>query len=443
MIEAIFNPKTVAIIGATERENSVGRGIVENLKRGKRKLFYVNLKGENIFGEKSYQKITDIKEDIDLAVIAVPKVAVSNVVDDCIEKGVKGIIIISAGFAETGKEGKELQDEISKKIKDAGTALVGPNCLGIIRPAVALNASFAPGNPKEGDIAFISQSGALIDAVIDGAEKENYGFSLIISVGNAGGITLTDYIKIADDDENTKVIALYIEGLENGRDFFDTLKSTKKPIVIIKAGKEEKAKKAIASHTGSLAGEYRIFSSAIKQAGAIEANSLEELFDVAKALSWQGKIKKEIGIVTNGGGAGVLLTDSLYEFGFVLPELKEETIQKINSKEYFNSPKENPLDVLGDALPNRFEVSCSALMEQDNISGIVVIQTPQIMTNCLENARKIVTIQKQYKKPVITVFMGAGEKTKEAISLLEENKIPNYSDPKRAGVALRALLNKK
>jgi len=437
--EKIFNPKTVAVVGATERPSSVGRGLVENLQEGKRDLFYINPNREELFGEKSYSKVTDVSEEIDLAIIAVPKNIAPEVVDDCIEKQVGAVIIISAGFAEADEEGEKRQEEISKKLEKADIPLVGPNCLGIIRPPVNLNASFAPGSPKEGTLSLISQSGALIDSIVDGSKNQNYGFSLIVSVGNAAGLSLVDYVRVADEDPNTEVIMLYIEGIEDGREFLRVLEEVKTPVVAIKGGKTEKSKKAISSHTGSLAGRYEVFSAALRQAGVFEVDSLEEMFDVAKLLAWQSGSVDEVGVVTNGGGAGVLLTDALYNQNLTLPDLSEETIRKIKEDMHPDYSKGNPLDIVGDALPDRYESACRGVISQENISALVVIQTLQIMTDPLENAKRIVKLKKEFKKPIATVFMGAGKETKEAIVYLEKNGIPNYSDPKRAAKPLQAL----
>ncbi len=439
MIKEIFNPKTVAVIGATERADSVGRGIVKNLQEGDIDLFYINPSAESIFGEVAYQKITDVKEDIDLAIIAIPKMHVSGVVDDCIEADVGAVIIVSAGFGETGEEGKKRQDEIAKKLKKADIPLVGPNCLGILRPPSNLNASFAPGTPKRGGICLISQSGALIDSIIDGAKAENYGFSLIISVGNAAGLSLVDYIKIADEDPKTRVISLYIEGVEDGRKLFNCLKEVTTPVVAIKGGKTEKSKKAISSHTGSLAGRYKIFSAALKQAGAFEVSSLEELFDVSKALTWQPAAGNRVGVITNGGGAGVLITDSLYKVGLELAELNQTTIDKIEPDMHPDYSRSNPLDVVGDALPERYRIAADEFLNQDNLDVLVVILTLQIMTDPLKTAKKIVELNNKYEKPILTVFMGSGKKTRKAVDYLESKNIPNYPDPRRVGLPIKAL----
>lgn len=422
----LFNPKSVAIIGATNRENSVGLGIVKNLDNNQRDVFFVNPNYNTLFGKKSYSRIQEIESDIDLAVIAVPKQFVESVVDDCIIKKVKGVLIISSGFAEFDENGRKLQERIASKLKKSNIYFIGPNSLGIINMSADLNASFAPRNPKKGDIALISQSGGFIDSVID-----SYGFSLIISVGNAAGITLEEYIAFADQDNNTRVIALYIEGVVNGRNFFNVLKSTKKPVVAIKAGKIPQSQKAISSHTGSLAGEYRIFSSVLAQAGVSEADSIEEMFDIAKALAWQGKCGKKVGVITNGGGAGILMTDCLYDAGFELPKIK-----KINNVRYAIN---NPLDIMGDASTMDYEKAIESVISQKNISALIIMQTPQIVTNPMANAKAIVEISKKHSKPVITVFMG---NVPDAIKYLEDNKIPNYTDPKRVIKPLKSILKK-
>ena len=418
MIKEIFNPKTVAIVGATERKSSVGRGIVENLKTGDADLFYVNPSADKIFESPAYNKITDIEAHIDLVIIAIPKNHVPEVINDCIKANVGGVVIISAGFGETGKEGKKRQDDIATKLKKNGIPLVGPNCLGILRPPVGLNASFAPGNPKKGGICLISQSGALIDSIIDSSKKKNYGFSTIISVGNGAGLSLVDYIRMADEDSNTKVISLYIEGVKDGREFFNCLREVKTPVVAIKGGKTSRSKEAICSHTGSLAGEHKIFSSALRQAGVFEALSLEEMFDVSKALAWQSKADPGVAVVTNGGGAGVLLTDYIYGRGLELSELNDRTIKAIESQMHPDYSRSNPLDIVGDALPRRYEVAIEEFIKQDNVGVLVVVLTLQIMTDPLETAKRIAKLYKRHNKPILTVFMGSGKKMTKAINYL-------------------------
>lgn len=435
-----LDPNKVAVIGATEREKSVGRGLMKNLLNQKRKIFPVNPSQKSIMGIKTHPDILSISESIDLAIIAIPQKGVLDVVRQCAEKGVGGVIIISAGFGELGEEGKKEEEEINNILKEKNIPLIGPNCLGIIRPSSKLNASFSPGTPKPGGIAFISQSGALIDSVIDGSTEENYGFSFMVSPGNAAGLSLVDYIKWADDDEETKVISLYIEGLKDGRNLYNTIKKTNKPVVVIKGGKSKRSQKAVSSHTGSLAGESKVFSAAIKQAGAFEASSLRELFNISKALSWQNRFEGGVGIVTNGGGVGVLMTD--YLEGEFLPEMKEETLSLMKKYMHPGYSASNPLDIVGDANAEKYRVAVESVLKQDNIQAMAVIQTLQIMTEPEKNAKMLVEAKEKYKKTIVTNFMGKGEETKKAISFLEKNKIPNYQEPLDASQALKVLSKK-
>ncbi len=437
-MQQFFDPQTVAVIGATDRRGSVGRGLMENLlENSDRRIIPVNPNHDEVLNVTAYPDVASIPEEVDLAVIAIPQQLVKSAIEDCAGKKVKGVIIISAGFGETGPEGKEQEQEIKKILDDNNIPFIGPNCLGILRPATGLNASFAPGSAKPGGIAFISQSGAFLDSIIDGNQQENYGFSFLVSPGNAAGLQLSDYINWAEQDAETKVIALYIEGLENGREFYETIKSTTKPVAVLKPGKSETARKAISSHTGSLAGQAPVFSAVLKQAGAIEAHSIQELLDISKALSWQPRFDDGIAIITNGGGAGVLATDYLETAK--LPELRPETLKQMTDKMHPGYSAANPLDIVGDALPERYQAALEAVLGQDDIQAVVVIQTLQIMTDPQENAKIILQAAERFRKPVVACFMGAGPSTQEAVSLLERGGIPNYSDPARAAGALLAL----
>lgn len=444
--DPIFNPKSVALIGATDREGSVGLGICKNLLKGKekRKIFFVNPNRDKVLGRKTYSLITLILEPVDLAVIAVPAKVVPKVVKECCQKKVGGIIIISAGFAEIGKEGKVLQNEVTEMTQKAKIPLIGPNCLGIVRPSIKLNATFAPTTPKNGKIAFVSQSGALIDSVIDRSLVENYGFSTIISYGNEADLELSDFLEYLSKDEQTKVIAIYLEAIKNGRHFMKVAKQAleKKPIVVLKAGKTKTGAKAASTHTAALAGSSEIYSAVFKQLALFEVEDLQGLFDVAKALVWQPKCKNGIGIVTNGGGAGILAADFCEKFGVRLPKLSPETLEKLEKSETMPSffSKINPLDIVGDALSDRYKVAIETLLYQKDIHGLIVMQTLQMMTEVEKNAKVVIEAKKKFpRKPIICCFMG-GKFTKPGIDLLEKNKIPNYLDPKRAALAMKVLI---
>jgi len=445
-LDKIFNPKSIAIIGASHEPNTVGLGLAKNCLEGKklRKIYFVNPFSKKILGQKTYVSIAEIKGNIDLAIIAVPAKIVPQICRECVIKKVGGIIIISAGFAEVGKQGEELQKQIDSVIKNTNIPLIGPNCLGIIKPDMKLNATFAPITPKAGDIAFISQSGALIDSVISQTENENYGFSAVISYGNEAGLTLPDFLEWAVKDTKTKVIVLYIEGLKEGRKFFETAKriSQIKPIIVLKGGKTRQTQQTVSSHTGALAGDNEIYAAMFKQAGIIEVESLQDIFDAAKLLSWQPKCTNGIAIVTNGGGAGVLMADYCSKYGINLPDLSAETEKILNDSKIMHPAwsRINPIDIVGDALSNRYQLTINTILKQKDVYGLVVIQTFQIMTESFKNAQIIVRAKKMWpKKPILTVFMG-GKSDKKAIELLEKNKIPNYSDPVRAAKSLKALI---
>lgn len=443
-LSKIFNPKSVAIIGASSKEKTVGSGLVKNILEGKemRKIFFVNTNQADILGNKVYGKITDISEEVDLVVIAVPAQFVSQVIDECCAKKVGGIIVISAGFNEIGKEGQVRQTEIAEKVKVAGIPMIGPNCLGIIETKNKLNASFAPDTPMKGQVAFISQSGAMLDVVVEGMEK--FGVSAGVSFGNEADVNLTDLLEWFAEDKETKVIALYVEAINDGKKFMEVAKRiTKiKPIVAIKAGKFESGKKVVKSHTGSMAGDYQTYRAVFKQVGIVEVDSIEELVDVSKLLSWQPSCHNSFAVVTNGGGYGVMTYDYCKALGINLAKLSKNTVDKI-SNSVGMSPmwsKGNPADIVGDASPARYRAAAEAVLNQKNVGGVMVIQTPQIMTDPLENARAIVEVNRLFpNKPIICFFLGA-KMSAEAINLLEENLIPNYSDLQRGVTAIRALI---
>ncbi|MCK4473715.1 CoA-binding protein [Candidatus Parcubacteria bacterium] len=445
-LERIFNPKSIAVLGAKSDIKSVGWGLMKNVLEGKtkRKIFVVNPFKKEVFGIKCFPSIKSINETIDLAIIVVPARIVLKVVKECCEKRVGGLIIISSGFAERGEKGQILQKKITEMVKQAKIPLIGPNVLGIIRPSKNLNASFAPATPNQGKIAVVSQSGALIDSIIDRSLFENYGFSTLISYGNEADLELSDFLLWLKKDKETKVIAVYLEGLKNGQKFMKVAKEVVKikPIVIIKAGRSKKGVEAITTHTASLAGDYEIYSAAFKQIGLIQVDTVEQLFDTAKSLAWQPKCKNNIGIVTNGGGCGVLMADYCDELGIKLAKLSKTTLKKLakTKKMHFACSKRNPLDIIGDALAVRYKIGIEALLAQKDIYGLIIIQTLQIMTEPQKNAKIIVRAKKKWpKKPIICAFLG-GKITKKGIEILEKNQIPNYSDLKRAAWAMKVLI---
>jgi len=445
-LDILFNPKSIALIGATDRPNSVGLALVKNILASskKRKVYLVNPFRKKILDYKSYNSLLDIPSSIDLVIIAVPAKVVPQIIDECVTKKVKGVIIISAGFAELGEKETKVQNSIAQKLKKAGIPLIGPNCLGIISLPNNLNASFAPANPPQGNISFISQSGAVIDSVIDKSLGENYGFSQIISCGNEAGLTLNDFLKFVAKDKKTKVIIVYVEEIKRGREFIKVARriTKKKPIVILKAGKTKAGQKAVQSHTGSLAGQAEIYSAAFRKAGVIEVNTLEEMFDVAKVLSWQPKIKNGVAIITNGGGCGVLAADYCTQLGLNLSILSSKTLNRIDKSKLMNPAysRRNPLDIIGDALAVRYKVAIESLLSQKDINGLIVIQTLQLMTEIEKDAKVIISAHRKFpSKAIVCCFLG-GEITQPGIDLLEKNHIPNYPDVYRSVRAMKTLV---
>lgn len=443
-LDKIFNPASIAVIGASEEEKTVGAGLVKNLMQSRRKIYCVNPFREKVFQMDCFKKITDIKEKIDLAIVAVPAKVVLEVVEECCQKKVRGIIVVSSGFRESGEEGRQREDKLIELVEKAGIPLIGPNCLGIINLNSGLNASFAPLTPQKGDIAFLSQSGSLANALIDRSVDFNLGFSKIVSYGNEAQVDLTQLLSYLKDDKETKVILLYLEGVKKGREFFETAREVSKikPIVVLKAGRSKMGGRAVSTHTGSMVGDYETYQAVFKQAGLVEVDSLEELLDVGKALSFEKKCRNGIGIVTNGGGLGVLAVDFCEKLGVEVSELKKETIDKLEKDKRMEkvSIKRNPLDIMGDALSERYEAAIRVLLEEKEINGLLVIQSVQIMTEPLKNAKIITELEKEFPlKPVICCFVG-GPLIKEAVGYLEENKIPNYPDPKRAVKAIKSLI---
>ena len=445
-LERIFNPRNIAIIGAKPKEETVGWGLMKNALQGKtkRKIFAVNPNHKKVLGVPCVPSINSIKEEVDLAVVAVPVKAVLQVVEECCQKKVGGIILISSGFSESGPAGKKLENELINITKKVGIPLIGPNCLGIIRPEILLNATFAPAMPKSGEIAFISQSGALLDSVVDENLNKNYGFSFLASYGNEADVSLSDFLEFAAKDDKTKVIALYLEGIKEGRKIIDVFSeiSKKKPIIVLKAGRTKTGSQAAASHTGSLAGEHQVYQALFKQTRVVEVDTLRELFALAKTLAWQPKCKNGVAIITNGGSCGVLLADYCQELGIKLTELNEATLKKLNKPAVMHPAysARNPLDIIGDALSEKYESAVNILLEQPDINGLIMVQTLQIMTKTEKNAKIIVTAKKKWEhKPIITAFLG-GPLTEPGIKILESNKIPNYSDLKEAALAIKSLI---
>jgi len=446
----LFEPRSVALIGATDKPGKVGRAIAENLLKFPGKVYFVNIKcedGSELLGKPCYKSIKNIPDEVDLAVIAVPAKVVPSVVKECVEKGVKAIIIITAGFRETGPEGAKLEEEILKIVEGTGVAVLGPNCLGVYVPKTQLDTIFNPPDrqdkPKHGGIAFISQSGAFGAAFMDRMADLDIGLSKFISYGNAMQIDESDLIDFLNEDPDTKVIAAYIEGVKDGRKFAEVLKRLKKPLVVFKAGVTSAGAKAASSHTGSLAGTAEIYKGVFRQFRIVDVFDMQELLDASIALERQPAMKGErVAIVTNGGGAGVMTSDYVVLHGMKLAELKPETKELLRSKLPPAASVHNPVDVLGDAPVERYEVAIDAVMKDENVDAIIVIalmQSPAIdFEKFYEMMLKKAKEANELGKPVVVILPG-GRVPRKYVKKFNEAGIPAYITPLQAVKALRAL----
>ena len=428
-MKGIFNPKSIAIIGASSNPQKVGHAILRNIYKGgfKGEVYPINLEGGKIFGLKVYSCIGLIKGKIDLAIIAIPAPNVPLVLEECGKKGVKNVVIISAGFREIGDKGALLEQQLLKIAQKYQITILGPNTLGFINNQLHLNASFTDIWPPKGPVAFISQSGALCSALLDLAYSKNIGFSYFISLGNELNLKEIDVIEMLAKDKNTRVIAGYLEEISDGQKFRKIIKITPtKPVILLKAGKTSKGAMAVSSHTGSLAGSYQVVKSLFSQTGVIEVDNLEDLLNLAFYFAYQKVPQRfRMGIITNAGGPGVLATDYCLKNNLELGILSAKTKKIL--KKYLPPAANihNPVDIIGDADPFRYELALKALGQDKNIDLILVILTAQAMTDSLKTAEVIIKNYHRYKKPILASFMGE-EKVKEAVKLLNQNHIPNF-----------------
>lgn len=412
MKDEILFPKSIAVVGVSSDKSKIGRIIYDNALNGgyQGKIYPVNPKYDNIDGEKCYPTVNDIGDTIDMVCISLPYQLVEGIVDNCILKKIKSVIIISSGFKETGEQGKELEERIAQKLKEANIRLIGPNTLGIINNEINLNLSFARKNPGAGTTAFISQSGAFCTAILDMALHDNIGFSKVISIGNKADINENELIEYLQRDKSTDSIAIYLEEFNDGKDFVEIAQRSEKPMIIIAPGSSQQGKAAISSHTGSLASSYDTTVAAIKKGNLIKVESSEEMFDAIKVLSMKKMPKgRGVAIVTNGGGPGIMATDCVERFGLKLTQIGDKTKEKLSKFLPIQSNINNPVDILGDALLDRYEYSIKTLLDDISVNTIVVILTPQLVTDIVGVAKVIVDIQKQTSKPIFSCFLGGSD----------------------------------
>ncbi|CAJ36198.1 acetate--CoA ligase alpha subunit [Methanocella arvoryzae] len=442
MLEKMFYPASVAVIGASQEKGKVGRDVLNNLiEEFKGAIYPINPKATEIEGIKCYKSVLDVPGSIDLAVIVIPARFVAQAVKECGEKGIKNVIIISAGFKEVGVEGARLENEVKEVAKSYGIRIVGPNCLGVLNTYSGCNASFAKKMPPRGHMSIISQSGALGTAILDWSEKTDIGFANFVSFGNKADLNEIDFMQAWKDDKETNIILAYLESITDGQRFINVARevSREKPIVIIKSGRTSAGARAASSHTGSLAGADAAYDSAFAQCGVIRAETMDEFFDLAGGFSNQPIPKGDrVCIVTNAGGPGIIATDACERYGLKIATLSTETVDKLKTTLPPAANFYNPVDVLGDAPARLYEFALNTVLADDGVDGVIVVATPQSMTDPVGIAEVIAKAKKTTDKPILPCFVG-GVVMDEGVKVLRKYKLLNYNAPERAAYTMRML----
>lgn len=444
-LNRFFTPKSVAIVGASERPESVGYRLLLNMQEAQFKggLYPVNNKREQILGLKAYPDLNSVPEDLDLVVISTPAPTVPAVMRQCGEKGVNSVIIITAGFGELGEEGHRLQQEVLDIAHRYSIRIIGPNCLGVARPSGYLNATFGDGVIQDGNLALLSQSGAVCTAILDWAKSQDIGFSTVVSMGGAADIDFGEVLDYLATDTKTTGILMYVEGIRDARRFLSGLKAAArlKPVVLIKSGRHEAGIKAAMSHTGAMVGGDNVFNAAIARAGVVRVYSISELFSAARVLANNYEVTQDrLAIITNAGGPGVMSTDRAEDVGIKMAELSEESLHALNEVLPVHWSHANPVDILGDATSERYKQSLDICLKDDNIDGVLAILTPQAMTNPTEVAEFIIEGAKHSKKPVLAAWTG-GAKVEEGRKLFANSNVAHFNTPEVAVDAFGFLAN--
>ncbi len=430
-LTSLFTPVSIALFGASDRADSVGGVVFKNLLSSdfSGRIYAINPKREEVQGQKAYSSLDEIEEKVDLAVVATPAPGIPGIVEACGEHGIKMMLILSAGFRETGAEGQRLENQVIQLVKRYGIRLMGPNCLGLIRPEKGLNITFGHNNARPGNLAFVSQSGAICTAILDWAEMNEIGFSAVVSTGIAADLDFGDYLDYLVSDPHTKAILLYIEGIKNSRRFMSSLRAAArlKPVIALKVGRHAAGAEASMSHTGALVGSDETFSAALSRSGVLRVETVGQLFAAAKALSslhYRGASERLV-IITNGGGPGVMAADRATDRGIELSKLSEKTIASLNEVLPDVWSHGNPVDIIGDAPPERYQQAVDICLEDPGVDGAIVILTPQAMTQPTEVAEALIISAGKSTKPIMTSWMG-GAQVEEARRLFNNAHIPDF-----------------
>ncbi len=435
-LHPLFNARSVAVFGASEREDSVAGTVFRNLRRSgyQGEVFPVNPKHQTVHGERCYASAVELPVIPELALIATPATTVVQIIEECGQRGIRHAIVLSAGFRETGQAGAALEDALKAAAKKSGIRFIGPNCLGIQRPSIGLNATFSQGATQAGDLALVSQSGAICTAMLDWAEANGIGFSSVVSTGASADLDFGEILDYLAYDTRTRGILLYIEGIRDARRFMSALRATArlKPIVMVKVGRQEAGSKAAQSHTGALVGSDAVFDALVRRAGVVRVNTILQLFASARALSTHIQPSgNRLAIVTNGGGPGVMATDLAVEMGVRMAELSPATVAALDGVLPANWSRANPLDIIGDANAARYRVAVEACLADDQVDGVLVMLTPQAMTRPTDVAEAVIEVAKASPKPVLTCWMGEAQ-VREGRQLFKQAGIPYFTTPEPA-----------
>ena len=449
-IDAFFKPAAVAVIGASTSPEKLGHAVLKNLVEGGYleaggAVYPINPGADEILGMTAYADVSEVDGDIDLAVVVIPYQVVPKALESCGQKGIPSAIVITAGFREAGREGLNRELELIEIAKRHGIRLVGPNCLGVIDTFTPMNASFSAGMPPRGPMAFMSQSGALGTAILDWAMAGRLGMSKFVSLGNKADVSEVDLLEAWADDQDSNVILMYVEGLPDGQAFIETARrvSKKKPIVALKSGITQAGSRAVSSHTGSLAGSEQAYGAAFRQAGVLRADSLQSMFDYALGFGYLPPLRGgRVAIVTNAGGPGILATDALERAGLRLAELSPECVRRLEAELPDAASASNPVDVLGDARAERYRFALEQVVAEPSVDAIIVILTPQAMTEIEATAQAILDQIETAEVPILACFMGEA-RIKRGTEVLQAKGVPNFAYPERPAMVLSAMLTYK
>lgn len=447
MLDPFFHPVGVAIVGASSDPHKLGYGVVRNLVqyhyRGP--VYPVNPTAAEILGYRCYPTIADVPDPVDLAIIIVPAPAVVEVVHACGKRGIKHAVVVSGGFAETGPEGLARERALADVAHTHGMRIIGPNCIGTIDTHTPVNTTFVIGMPQMGDIGFVSQSGAMCAVVIDWARGAAVGFSRIVSLGNQVDVNETEMLASLAEDPFTKVITAYVEGVSDGRSFMKVAQEAalRKPVIVLKAGYGESGARAVASHTGALAGSVEAYNAAFRECGVLNASTMEQLFDWARALAWQPlPAGNRVAVLTNAGGPGILAVDALEAAGLALAPLTDATREYLRPRLPAAGSLSNPVDILAGSGPGTYAVALDALLSDPTVDAALVIQAPQDWFLPTSLAEVISEVAAAHRKPVLTSIMGLASVDK-ALEILHQKRMPNFAFPERAASTLGAMVARR